>query len=107
MTNLSMDEATYERRLAIVDSLSQMPDDDPEGEPQTLEDRVCDVMLEHRATLADFRFLDEKPGAAPGGGYRFSTKEERGCDEPSQEWHWKLRRVRNRAGKRLFATLAT
>ena len=91
-----MDEHTYYRRLRIVDKLSALPDDDPEDQPEILNDRVRDVLLGERATMADFRFLDEKPGAAPGGGYRWGQG----------EWHWKLRRVRNRAGKALFGALA-
>lgn len=92
------DHTQWERRLAIVDDLSDLLVENDDEDPEKLNTAVCEILTRHGATRADFVALDEKPGAAPMGGYRYSSQAEREAGAPSREWHWKLRRVRNRHG---------
>jgi hypothetical protein len=95
------DRTPWDRQRAIVDDLSHLQVDTELDEtmPGILDEAVCGILLRHNATLADFRSLDEKPGAAPLGGYRFNTAADDAAGRPNREWHWKLRRVRNRCPK--------
>jgi len=90
-----------------VDALSALEvDTDRDAEdPSILNRAVCGILREQGCTVSDFRALDEKPGAAPLGGYRFSTPEDLAAGRPNREWHWKLRRVRNRCAA-LFDNLS-
>lgn len=91
------EEAKWEqiaRCKRIVDRLGapDAPMDEDGDDPMILNHFVCNVLLSENACRQDFTLLDEKPGSSYWGGYRFRMKE----GEPSREWHWRLRRVRNR-----------
>lgn len=66
--------------------------------PSTLDDGekeiefVGRVLAEEGCTPAVFQMLDEKPGKSIWGGY----------EGLQGEWHYRLRRFRNRAGRERF-----
>jgi hypothetical protein len=61
--------------LPVIEALAAAADDAPVGE----------ILLEHKVTPAEFIEMDERPGR---WGYQINGR----------EWHYKLRRFRNRQG---------
>lgn len=81
------DNDRYIRRQKFVDRLAELPFDRAKAEDYG---SLIRIMEEMKISSADFWTLDEQPGAWGASN--------------GDEWHWKLRTVRNNAlhGKRMF-----
>lgn len=81
----------FDRLDRTVERLQALPVEGKLTQDQKRE--VIQILLDEGVTLADFMFLDEKPGT---WGYNPNDK---------GEWHYKLRQVRNDRDAPLFKAL--